>query len=65
MYYKYRKKHDHINKAIFGLKFLFKTSFKALKFFKTLKLQKNDKNVNILSFSDRKRTNDDSLKSPQ
>jgi len=39
----------------------FKTSFEILKFFEIPKLQKNDKNVNILSFSDHKRTNDSSL----
>ena len=43
----------------------FKTSFEALKFFETPKLQKNDKNVNISSSSDRKRTNDGSLESSQ
>ena len=47
------------------VKLLFKTSFKALKFFKTPKLQKNDKNVNISSSSDRKRTNNGSLESSQ
>ena len=48
-----------------GLKLPFKTSFEALKFFETPKLQKNDKNVNISSSSDRKRMDDGSLESPQ
>ena len=54
----------HYN-VILSVKLPFKTSFKALKFVETLKLQKNDKNVNISSSSDRKRTNDGSLESPQ
>ena len=54
-----------INNWLLPVKLPFKTSFEALKFFETPKLQKNDKNVNISSSSDCKRTNDGSLESHQ
>ena len=41
------------------------TSFEALKFFEIPKLQKNDKNVNILLSSNCKRINGSSLELPQ
>src|SRR2546423_10419986 len=54
-----------LSDTIFQIKLPFKTSFEALKFFETPKLQKNDKNVNISSSSDRKRMNNGSLETPQ
>ena len=67
---KKKKNHNHSAttlsyKTTAMLELLFKTSFETFKFFETPKLQKNDKNVNISSSSNHKRTNDGSLESPQ
>ena len=65
---KKKKNHNHSAttlsyKTTATLELLFKTSFETFKFFKTLKLKKKDKNVNISLSNDRKKTNDGSLES--